>query len=132
MLKNIFNSIRQGNHQNEENFARCSSPRLDAETNSLTEGLADEVSLRIEDVLSRKMRYEFRKLENSILKALNSLSENSLRDDCNSPSSEITSDCENTISVQPASHGQDLYQEKFVSIESFIGAPPNFSDIADF
>ena len=69
-----------------------------------------------------------RKSENNILKALSSLSVNSLRDDHNGPSAEITSDGENRISVQPASHGQDSEQDNIDPNESFIGAQPSVHD----
>ena len=74
------------------------------------------------------MNDEIRKSENIILKALNALSMNPLRDDRNSPSADITSDGENTIPVQRASHGVDLDQENIDPHESFIGAQPNLHD----
>ena len=45
---------------------------------------------------------------------LKSMSENSLRDDHNSPSPEIILYGENTISVQPASHGLNWDQENII------------------
>ena len=72
------------------------------------------------------MKNEIRKSANIILKVLNSLSENSLRDDHNSPSTETTSDVENTISVEPASHGLN---SDIDPNESFIGAQPNIHDL---
>ena len=74
------------------------------------------------------MKNEIRKSENNILKTLNSLSKNPLRDDRNSPNAEITSDGEKTISVQHESHGLDLDQENIDTNESFIGAQPNLHD----
>ena len=84
--------------------------------------------MRTENELTRKMKDEVRKSENNILKALNVLSENPLRNDPNRPSAEITSDGKNTNSVQSASHGLDLDQENIDPNESFIGAEPNLHD----
>ena len=65
---------RPGDDQNEENSTHYSSARPDTETNSLTEEQVDEISLRIENEITRKMRDEIKKSENNILEALNFLS----------------------------------------------------------
>ena len=73
------------------------------------------------------MEDEVKQSENDILKALISLSENSLRNDHNSPSTGLMSDGENAISVQLASHGLVSDQENidpneaFADIECHIG-----------
>ena len=74
------------------------------------------------------MKDEIRISENNILKGLFSLSKNSLRDDHYGPSAEIASDCEYTISVQPASDRLDSDQENINPNESFIGVQPNLYD----
>ena len=81
---------RHGGDRKEENSPRCSSSRLEIETNGLPEEQVNEISLRIENELTRKMRHEIRKSENNILKALNSFPENSIRNDHNGQSTEIT------------------------------------------
>ena len=75
------------------------------------------------------MKDEIGKSDNIILKALISLSENSLRNDHSGPSTEITPGGENTISVQPACHGLDSDQEIIDPNEYFIGAHSIFHDI---
>ena len=47
---------RHGEDQNEEHSPRRSSPGLDFETNSSTEEQVDELSSRIENELTRKMK----------------------------------------------------------------------------
>ena len=74
------------------------------------------------------MRDEIRKSENIILKALKSLSENSLRNDHNLSVAMLTSDGVKTISVQPAPHELDSDQKNVDPNESFIGAQPNLYD----
>ena len=59
------------------------------------------------------MMDEIGKSEKKLPKTLNSLSQNSIRDDHNSPNAEIMPDGENTISVQFASDGLDSDQENF-------------------
>ena len=112
MPKRTFESETcHADDQTDENSPHCSSVRLDTETNNSTEEEVNDITLRIENEITGKMEYDIRKEENNILKALNSLSEKSLRDDHNSLSTEITSDGENMISVQPASHGLDSDQD---------------------
>ena len=112
MPKRTFKSEAcHGDDQTEENSPHCSSVRLDTETNNSTEEEFNEISLRIENEITGKMEYEIRKAENNILKALSSLSQKSLSDDHSSSSTEITSDGENMILVQPASHGLDSDQD---------------------
>ena len=86
--------------------------------------------MRIENELTWKKKDEIRKSANNILKALNSLSENSLGDEYKGPSAEITSGGENTISVQPASHGLDSDQENIDPKEFFVGVQPIVHDKA--
>ena len=95
---------------------------------SLTEEQVNERFLRIENELTRKMGNHIKKSEIYILKALKALSENSLRNDHNSPSAEVTSDGENSISVQSVSHGLDSDQENIDPNESVIGAELNRHD----
>ena len=75
------------------------------------------------------MKDEIRKSENKILKFLKSLSGNQVPDDRNGGRAEITSDGENTIFVQFASHGLDLDQEDIDPREFFVGAHPNLHDL---
>ena len=119
---------RHGDAQNEEDSPRSSSPRLDIEKNSLTEHQVDEISFRIENELTRKMRDEIKKSENHIRKALNSLSENSLNDGYTSPSAETAPCGKNAISVQRASHELDSDQETIDPNESFVGAQTQSHD----
>ena len=62
------------------------------------------------------------------LKALNSLLENSIRRDHNSPSTGIVSDGEKLISVQPAFHGLTSDQENIDLNGSFGGAQTHPND----
>ena len=110
-MRNFKRQPRHGDDQNEENSPHFSFARLDTETNSLTEEEVDEISLRIVNEMTRKKKDEIGESENIILEALNSLSENSLRDNHNGPSTEMLSDGENTTLVQPASHGLDSEQQ---------------------
>ena len=71
---------RHRDDQNEASSPHCSSARLNTETNSVTEERVDEISLRIENEITQKLKDEIKKSENNILRTLNSLSENSLRD----------------------------------------------------
>ena len=119
---------RRRDDQNEVNSPHCSFARLDTETNSLSEEQVDEISLRIENDSTRKMKNEIRKSRNNILKVLDSLSENSLRKDHNGSSAQITSDGAKVILVQPASHELDSDRENIDPNESFIGAQSNLHD----
>ena len=69
------------------------------------------------------MKDEIERTENTILRALWSLPENSLRDDHNIPSAEIT-DGGNVKLVQITSRGPESDQENFYPNELFIGAQP--------
>ena len=67
--------MRKTHHgDNEKLLTSLYFPPLDIETNSLTEEQVDEMSLRIENKLTRKMRDDSKKSENNILEALISLS----------------------------------------------------------
>ena len=82
----------------------------------------------METDVTRKMKDGIKKLENIVLKALNSLSKDPLRNHSNDLSAEITPDGENTILVQPTSHGLGLVQENSNPNEFFVGAQPNLHD----
>ena len=85
--------------------------------------------MTIENALTRKKQVEIRKSEKILLKALNYLSVNPLPDDRSDLSAEVTSDGENTISIQLASQELDLDEKNIVPNESFIGAQPNLHDM---
>ena len=95
---------------------------MGVETNNSTNERLDEISLRLKNELTRKMGDEIKRWENGLLKVLNYLSENSLRNDHNSPSAGMMSDGENTILVELASHGLVSDQENIDPNESFVGA----------
>ena len=83
---------RHGDVKNEENSPHCSSARLDTEVNCSTEEQVDEMSLKIEKEVTRKMKDLIRKSVNKKLKALYSLSENPPCDDRNGLGTMIMSD----------------------------------------
>ena len=66
--------------------------------------------------------------KSTILRALSSLSENSLRDDHNSPSAEITSYGENVNLVESISRGPESDQQNFGCNKTFIGTQPHSYD----
>ena len=66
----------------------------------LTVEQVDKIPLRIENESTRILKEEMRISENNLQEALNSLSENSIVNDHNGPSADITPDGKNTIWVQ--------------------------------
>ena len=88
------------------------------------------MSLRKEIEITWKLKDEIKKSKNNILKKLTYPLENSLRDDHNVLSAEITSDGENTIWVQPAFHGLHSDRENIDPKECFIGVKPSVHEIS--
>ena len=101
---------------------------MDTDKGSLTEEEMVGITQQIENELTKKMKDEIKKTENSVLRALGSPSENSLRDDHNSPIAEMKSDGENVNLVQTMSRGPESVQKKFGPNETFIGAQPHPDD----
>ena len=114
--------------EQESNSSLSSLKRLDIKDESLTEEQIVMVTQQFENKLTKKIKVNIKEPENTTLRALSFLSENSLREHDISPSTENTLDSGSEGLVQSLYHGPS--QTKFFDpTESLTGHQPNLGDI---
>ena len=85
---------RQGSAEDWDKSPGTSSQRPGTEKSSFTDEKILEITQQLDCKIARKVKDEFRKTENTILRALGSLSENSLNSNANNMRSEESAqDC---------------------------------------
>ena len=121
--------VRQRSAQDWDNSLSTSFQRLDTEKSSFTDEQISEITQQRECKIARKVKDENPKTENTILRALGSLSENLLNDDVNNMNVVTTLRGEDSGQDYLASYGLDSNQENVISQSVFDDSQLKIQDI---